>query len=334
MSVVSSDAEDVEERPQIIQQARKASKTRKTKYPSYRTLNDDAYSSDMDDLCDPDFYLTYTTGTTTQSVQTKPATTTAMINGGAKSVELPRRAAPKKQPSLESAGSRDLDVLNDIFQSTAGEKDRFMVARKEPPKSATSWGDALDREEYGAKPHRSTRSVTSTPVQKHRHFGVDRYDALTDAEGTDNWLEQQLDKLRFRRDMDPDVQRRKKQEKLLLEELKHVNDDRNVARGRHEADYSVEGVGLRQMDPLEEYRMEEERLRNLKSPYGDNSMEPRMVVGPSGKHPSVKGKPPTPPPRERSRTPPSPRRMSPVGRKGAPASVQPQYGRHTPSAPE
>lgn len=52
---------------------------------------------------------------------------------------------------------------------------------------------------------------------RHRHFGTDRYDALTDAEGTDDWLEHQLDKLRFRRDMDPDMQRRKKQEKLLLE---------------------------------------------------------------------------------------------------------------------
>lgn len=108
-----------------------------------------------------------------------------------------------------------------------------------------------------------------------------------------------------------------------------MNDDRMIARGRHEADYSVEGMGSRQMDPLEEYRLEEERLRNLKSPYGENTTEPRMVVRPSGKHPYVKGKPPTPPPRERSRTPPSPRRMSPVGRKGAPASQQ--YGRQTPT---
>lgn len=106
-----------------------------------------------------------------------------------------------------------------------------------------------------------------------------------------------------------------------------------IARGRHEADYSVEGMGTRQMDPLEEYRLEEERLHNLKSPYNDNLTEPRMVVKPSGKHPYVKGKPPTPPPRERSRTPPSPRRMSPVGRKGAPASVQ-HYGRQTPPVSE
>ncbi|CAG9538494.1 unnamed protein product [Cercopithifilaria johnstoni] len=53
-----------EEKPVIIEQAKHVSKRRKTKYGSYKTLNNDAYSSDLDDFCDPDFYLAYTSQAT------------------------------------------------------------------------------------------------------------------------------------------------------------------------------------------------------------------------------------------------------------------------------
>ncbi len=51
---------------------------RKTKFANYRTLDD--YSSDMDDLCDPDFYMTYEREHNVPQQQVQKATTSG---GGA-----------------------------------------------------------------------------------------------------------------------------------------------------------------------------------------------------------------------------------------------------------
>lgn len=66
-----------------------------------------------------------------------------------------------------------------------------------------------------------------------------------------------------------------------LQELKNVNDQRDA-----------ENYGGKP-DPLAEFRREEERLRNTHSPYQDGSRRGR----------GVRSKPPTPPPRDRSRSP-------------------------------
>ncbi|VDK30239.1 unnamed protein product [Gongylonema pulchrum] len=161
---------------------------------------------------------------------------------------------------------------------------------------------------------RNCRSATSAPCyresQGSRLFAHDRYDSLTDAENADDWLKFQLRKLKAKRENNPEVLRRKRQEKLLLEELKHVSHDRQSARGRDERTYSVEGYGQRS-DPLTEYQMEEERLQNVRTPYADNNKAPeelpyavRRVVPPKPAD-AVRHKPPTPPPRARSRSPPS-----------------------------
>lgn len=60
---------------------------------------------------------------------------------------------------------------------------------------------------------------------------------------------------------------------LLLQELKHVSDDRQAARGHDERSYSVEGYGQRS-DPLTEYRMEEERLQSVRTAYTESSGVP------------------------------------------------------------
>ncbi len=179
----------------------------------------------------------------------------------------------------------------------------------------------------------------------------------------DEWLENQLEKLRVKKiENDPDIKIRREHERQLLDELKHIHEDRMVQRGKNEADYSVEGFGTKTVDPVEEWKREEERLRNAKSPLhmrssysNPNSPYPvKRFSGPNqdspdkqllarqnsdssydrGRHPFVTGKPPTPPPRERSRTPPSPRRQSPIRSAPPPPSydqaIMSRRGRETP----
>ncbi|VDL75758.1 unnamed protein product [Nippostrongylus brasiliensis] len=103
--------DEAEERPVVVEQAQRATPTptsslasgyrrkkRETKYGSYRTLNDDAYCSDMDDLCDPDFYLNYTSPiTNNHSTAPKPPDRTVSepqqqrYHAGARSMQLPRK---------------------------------------------------------------------------------------------------------------------------------------------------------------------------------------------------------------------------------------------------
>ncbi|VDO41999.1 unnamed protein product [Onchocerca flexuosa] len=100
-----------------------------------------------------------------------------------------------------------------------------------------------------------------------------------------------------------------------MQELKHVNDDRQVARERDERTYSVEGYG-QSTDPLTEYRAEEERLQNVRTPYNENgrivndsvnSVRKTEFTNSSALPPKpsdvVRHKPPTPPLRPRSQSP-------------------------------
>lgn len=109
--------------------------------------------------------------------------------------------------------------------------------------------------------HMVPRSVQSTPVHRREFFAASSRSSFTDFD-PDDWLDVQLEKLKIKRDLnDPVLQRRKVQEKLLLEELKHVNEDRMVARGKNEQDYTVEGIGTKTNDPLQE--LQDEQVRKV-----------------------------------------------------------------------
>lgn len=300
-----------EERPVVVEQAQRATPTptstlaggyrrkkRETKFGSYRTLNDDAYNSDMDDLCDPDFYLNFTPpSVTTNSTSSapkppertsRPMTTTPMAtnndqqryHAGARSVQLPR----KNYQPVEAF----TDPLDDILASTTTK-----------PEAAASCLDLRDRDAHRARNCRSTAALTG-PTSDRRLFAED-YDAVSEARDPDDWLTHKLRKVRSKRELDPDLMRRRTQEKMLLEELKNARDEKDLKRGgpRNEADFTVEGVGTR--DPLAEYRREEERLKNTNSPFEDM---PRR----GGR---LRSKPPTPPPRDRSRSPARSERATP-----------------------
>uniref|UniRef100_A0A1I7W6H8 LMBR1-like membrane protein n=1 Tax=Heterorhabditis bacteriophora TaxID=37862 RepID=A0A1I7W6H8_HETBA len=88
---------------------------------------------------------------------------------------------------------------------------------------------------------------------------------------------------------------------VVFKELKNAHDEKEASRARVEAEYSVEGMGTRSIDPLTEYRREEERLKNTHSPFDDVPRRNRQV----------RGKPPTPPPRDRSRSPARSERATP-----------------------
>ncbi|CAJ0575273.1 unnamed protein product, partial [Mesorhabditis spiculigera] len=226
---------------------------------SYRQLDDSRYGNDMDDLCDPDFYLNYGT----QKRQQAP-----------KSEQLPR----KQYRPIEDPYGRHDHYAQPQPVAAASTLDLHLDELNRVPQDRDAWRQ------------RNCRSVTSAPERSR----------LTLPRGNeeeppqDDWLSNKLKKLKTKRE-DPDVTRRRTQERMLLEELKNANDSPRPA-GR---DYNEVAAPR---DPLEAYRREEERLRNTSSPFDD--LPKRMGRG-------VRGKPPTPPPRERSRSPPQSRVNTP-----------------------
>uniref|UniRef100_A0A8R1XP31 Uncharacterized protein n=1 Tax=Onchocerca volvulus TaxID=6282 RepID=A0A8R1XP31_ONCVO len=99
-----------EEKPIIVEQAKHLSKRRKTKYGSYKTLNDDAYHSDLDDLCDPDFYLTYT------SQATSPITSNAMESN---KIIINNQNRKSKNEIGDQSANRDYFTNNTAATATA-----------------------------------------------------------------------------------------------------------------------------------------------------------------------------------------------------------------------
>ncbi|CAI5437706.1 unnamed protein product [Caenorhabditis angaria] len=219
------------------------------RYGSYRTLNDDAYCSDMDDLCDPDYYLNFSA---------PPVPPPRQQHAGARSVQLPRK---KLNPENFT------DQLDDI-----------LLEHSKPLSNAYSVGDVRATTENGSinnhypqqqYRNRNCQSVTNQPRTP--------LEPVTDS--ADSWLNGKLRKVKSKRDIDPDLARRRTQEQMLLEELK----DGNSSKPRN-------GMNI---DPLAEFRREEERLKNTRSPFDERS----------GWRGRMRGKPPTPPPREASASP-------------------------------
>ncbi|KAE9419310.1 hypothetical protein Angca_009186, partial [Angiostrongylus cantonensis] len=267
--------DDVEERPVVVEQAQRATPTptstiggcrrkrHETKYGSYRTLNNDTYNSDMDDLCDPDFYLNYTPPAITQTQQKPPerSSNTAEIQRthvGTRSVQFPRKHY--YQPV-------QADPLDDILASTA------------PPSPVLSV-DIRDRDTHRLRNCKSIAALTG-PTRYYlrvehvignstaqdfsdRRLFSEQYDAVSQAKDPDDWLTHKLRKVRSKRDLDSDQIRRRTQEKMLLEELKNVHDNKQSQRSlSNDAVQTIEDVAS--SDPLTEYRREEERLKNTNS---------------------------------------------------------------------
>uniref|UniRef100_A0A914YVP8 Uncharacterized protein n=1 Tax=Panagrolaimus superbus TaxID=310955 RepID=A0A914YVP8_9BILA len=307
--------EDEFEKPVIVDQAKKAPPPRRRgRYGSYSTTNDD-YNSDMDDLMDPEFYLSYSAA---------PTPPPDRFASGSKSVELPRK-------QMKTISQRDLDEIDSIIESTTTTTlppaRSCYTPKPEPPRPSA---------ERDAFRLRNCRSVNSGPTTR-KLFSNERYDSITDADTPDDWLKNKLRTLHSKRGGYPDAMQRKNTEKKLLEELKNANPNNQLQKG----EYVSEGIGQQQqqqqqrnggnmndsqIDLIEEYQKEEERLRNTRSPFtaiddfrsmnraqtgtpnsmigynGNNSRYGRGTT-PTTQQQIIRSKPPTPPPRERSKSP-------------------------------
>uniref|UniRef100_A0A7E4VWX2 Phosphatase tensin-type domain-containing protein n=1 Tax=Panagrellus redivivus TaxID=6233 RepID=A0A7E4VWX2_PANRE len=303
------------EKPVIVNQARQAAPTptlsrrsegppRRRRFDSYGAANDD-YNSDMDDFCDPEFYLSYASA--------PPPPPVDRYGAGSKSVELPRKP-------VKAISQRELDEIDSIIESTAALPPRACMTPKPAPPH-----------ERDAFRLRNCRSVTSAP---RKLFSNERYDATTEADNPDDWLKNKLRTLHSKRSGRPDVIARKNTERILLEELKNANTERAPQRD----EYVSEGYGQRpssttpavsggsdafSSDPLEEYQREEARLHNTRSPFTaiddfraanraaagtPNSLASstsRFTRGATPTLQAMRAKPPTPPPREVRSPPPS-----------------------------
>ncbi|KAI6216945.1 hypothetical protein M3Y95_01250100 [Aphelenchoides besseyi] len=164
------------ERPQIVEQTRRAES---------RTKN-----AEMDELCDPDFYLTYSNERRSKSV-----------------------APQSTRKPFKTISQRDLDELNDIIDSN----------QKLPPPTGRSYtpkpnhSDHMDRDFYRS---RNSRSVNALPRS------AENYDPTRQAESPDDWLRNKLNTLRQKRSNEPPMTRKAERQQVeldLLEELKNTS---------------------------------------------------------------------------------------------------------------
>lgn len=319
-----------------------------------------AVKHSLDDFLDPNFYLNFNFDTFVP--ETKPNVKPPekprrdmefedFINSVDFRVSPPRKseptlpALPKVPVKAELATQKSypgaLETVHS-YQVTAGP---FRTASIDGENSID--GEFM-AETASSRPWRqavSSRSVGSTPVHRgwledsypkpvppsHQSRSRMRSQSATQSDiDPDEWLEAQLEKLKIRKvDNDPEFLERKQKEKELLDELRYINEERQLQRGRNEADYTVEGVGTKKVDPFAPEELLKPRLslehslcqphpdpyRFVQTGYGGNeerSRQPSRSDSSADRYGRVTGKPPTPPPRERSRTPPTPRRISPI----------------------
>ncbi|VDM59573.1 unnamed protein product [Angiostrongylus costaricensis] len=149
------DPKEVSNVSAVVEQAQRATPTptstiggyrrkrHETKYGSYRTLNNDTHNSDMDDLCDPDFYLNYTPPRPERSSKTQ-------THAGTRSVQFPRKHYQSVQAFI--------DPLDGILASTA-------------PPSPVSSVDIRDRETHRLRNCKSIAALTGPT----RYYLCDSY---------------------------------------------------------------------------------------------------------------------------------------------------------------
>uniref|UniRef100_A0AC35TMP4 C2 tensin-type domain-containing protein n=1 Tax=Rhabditophanes sp. KR3021 TaxID=114890 RepID=A0AC35TMP4_9BILA len=310
---------------------------------------EDTSQSEMEELCDPDYYLTYSAKTP------KSAPPVSISNNG-------RGNTFDYSRMNKGASQRDLDDMNSLVDSATLPTQRSCTTPKPIPswKMSTMKADTPDYSQQHKDDfrYRNCKSVAASPISSTRKlFSNDRYDATTDATDPDHWLGSKLKQLQSKRQSQPDLTTRRKTEKMLLAELKKSNTDEG--RGANESNYTSEGQGKRPSDyrdPLNDYMYEEERLKNTKSPftyddfssmrsnyntptnylYNDSSnygsrpaSRAARPTSSLGQRSVPRGKPPTPPPgrdfRDRSRSP----AKSPATVKqrfsAAPPEMQSQY---------
>uniref|UniRef100_A0A183CE83 Phosphatase tensin-type domain-containing protein n=1 Tax=Globodera pallida TaxID=36090 RepID=A0A183CE83_GLOPA len=208
---------------------------------------------EMDTLCDPNFYLSYSTPKAAEKGPKKKAAQAQPPYG-----DLLSKSMPPNDPFRPTKNELMRDDVRDLL------KHHQLVTS--PHRSQTPQTLDIGRNRrFGAAPsiqqdefrRRNCRSVNSTPLIGSRklflHGTEDSFGSDSDARrGAEDWLNAKLRAVKGKRYMPEAEEQWKNAERLLLEELKQKS------TGAHEP----RGGG----DPLEEYRREEQRLKNTHSP--------------------------------------------------------------------
>ncbi|KAI6171586.1 Tensin-4 [Aphelenchoides bicaudatus] len=200
--------DDYFERPVVVEHSRQANRQQRSpprrRFGSF-SANDS--SGDMDELCDPDYYMSFSNnnGTNNPERRSKSVIPYGSRHGG---------NADPRQP-FRTVSQRDLDDLNDLIDYNSKLPPS---GRSYTPKPAHS--QSFDRDAYRT---RNSRSVNALPTKgSAQYFAHENYDPLKDSEDPDDWLRSKLHTLRQRRRNDPAVARRQV-ERDLLEELKNTS---------------------------------------------------------------------------------------------------------------
>uniref|UniRef100_A0A915LE08 Phosphatase tensin-type domain-containing protein n=1 Tax=Meloidogyne javanica TaxID=6303 RepID=A0A915LE08_MELJA len=237
--------------PTLLQQ-QQSTDTRRRPIPGVRPS---PRRSEMDALCDPEFYLSYSTPTASPILNKKyPLKEKNVERSLSKSVPDGKEFNQMAKNELQRDDVKELLAQHLIGNNNKGNFNSS-VRRSQTPQNPLITSKELEKplkmdDDYRA---RNCRSVNSTPLIRNRRLFLykDVDEPSTDPECAEDWLHSKLQALKGRRE--PIARNKKEAEKLLLEELK------NKATKL----ISKENEG----DPLEEYKKEEQRLKNTKSPF-------------------------------------------------------------------
>uniref|UniRef100_A0A914MRP8 Uncharacterized protein n=1 Tax=Meloidogyne incognita TaxID=6306 RepID=A0A914MRP8_MELIC len=250
------------EQPVVFEQAKRATPTLLQQQQSTGTrrrpipgVRPSPRRSEMDALCDPEFYLSYSTPTASPILNKKyPLKEKNIERNLSKSVPDGKEFNQMAKNELQRDDVKELLAQHLIGNNNKGNFNSS-VRRSQTPQNPLITSKELEKplkmdDDYRA---RNCRSVNSTPLIRNRRLFLykDVDEPSTDPECAEDWLHSKLQALKGRRE--PVARNKKEAEKLLLEELK------NKATKL----ISKENEG----DPLEEYKKEEQRLKNTKSPF-------------------------------------------------------------------
>uniref|UniRef100_A0A915P930 Uncharacterized protein n=1 Tax=Meloidogyne floridensis TaxID=298350 RepID=A0A915P930_9BILA len=231
------------EQPIVFEQAKRATPTLLQQQQSTGTrrrpipgVRPSPRRSEMDALCDPEFYLSYSTPTASPILNKKyPLKEKNIERNLSKSVPDGKEFNQMAKNELQRDDVKELLAQHLIGNNNKGNFNSS-VRRSQTPQNPLITSKELEK-----------------PLKMDDDYRARNYvdEPSTDPECAEDWLHSKLQALKGRRE--PVARNKKEAEKLLLEELK------NKATKL----ISKENEG----DPLEEYKKEEQRLKNTKSPF-------------------------------------------------------------------
>ncbi|CAD5205341.1 unnamed protein product [Bursaphelenchus okinawaensis] len=218
----------------------------------------------MDDLCDPEFYMTYSNNATPTLDGPNQRRSRSMAPAYEQTYSYEKRREP-----LRAISQKDLDGLNDMIYSSAQLPPRPQQ-RSYTPKPTATYSENQYWPERDSYRQRNSRSVNALPTQRKLSFQEPEGEA-------DEWLRDKLAALKNKRLHDPDGHQRKQAERLLLEQLKNTSTIYRENRNSYQSDVEVpQQHNLQQRAPILQNTPSEHQSR--RDTYGYNQEDVRQPV--------------------------------------------------------